>query len=315
MKLEINAVDEILQKIINEKVGALGRAGAMLWLNFGEVIDAVNYKGQSVKKSEYAIHIQCSWRIKNKQSRNIIAFYDMFEPNSSTEWSEDFDWDVQGNNLYDEKAKKWSTEHDRYIVDYKISPNLDLIIMFSDGNILEAFIDTSSKKECWRLFERKKDNHVVASGIDLYIGDDKVFEIETNVFSEKKQILDWGNPKSEVTYGTTFVDHGSHHKEQYLKEKARVKSIHVGQYGQWTDDQKAAEFIAKIAEEKGSGTYDVSLPPPIPPKVIGRDLPEYFPCRVISAGGLECRADMARVVVNSDGSVEIAYPFNSRYPH
>ena len=182
MKLKNALVDEIFQKIINKKVNLLGRAAAMLWLGFGEIIDTVDYKGQPVKKSEYAIHIQCSWRIKNKQNRNIIAFYDMFEPNSSIEWSEDFDWDIQGNNLYDVKAKKWSTEHDRYVVDYEISPNLDLLIIFSDGNILEAFIDTSSKKECWRLFEYTKDGHVVASGVDLYIGDDKVFEIETNVF-------------------------------------------------------------------------------------------------------------------------------------
>ena len=127
--------------------------------------------------------------------------------------------------------------------------------------------------------------------------------------------VDWGNPKSEATYGTTFIEHGSHHKEQYLKEKARAKSMFVGQYGQWTDDQKSAEFIAKIAVEKGFGTHDVPLPPPIPPKVIGSDLPKYFPCRVISAGGLEGQADMARVIVNQDGSVKVAYPFNSRHPH
>ena len=54
--------------------------------------------------------------------------------------------------------------------------------------------------------------------------------------------------------------------------------MHVGQYGQWTDDQKAAEFIAKVAKEKEPSTHDVPLPSPIPPKVIGRDLPKNFPC-------------------------------------
>ena len=30
----------------------------------------------------------------------------MYEPNSSTEYSESFDWDKQGANLYDENARK-----------------------------------------------------------------------------------------------------------------------------------------------------------------------------------------------------------------
>ena len=191
MKLEINAVDELFQKILSKNTNLLGRTGTELWLGFGKIIDTVNQEGKPIKKSEYAINIQCSWRIKNKQNHNIVAFYDIFQPNSSTEWSKDFDWNVKGNNLYDEKAKKWSIECDmRQVVSYEISSNLDLTITFSDGDVLEAFIDTSVDRECWRLFKNKSDNHVVASGIDLYIGDEKVFEIEADDFDDKS------NPKS-----------------------------------------------------------------------------------------------------------------------
>ena len=179
MKLEINEVDELFQKIINKDVNLLGRTGTKVWLGFGDIIDTVNHEGKKVKKSEYAIHVECSWRIKNKQNHIIVAFYDIFQPNSSNEWSEDFDWDVKGNNLFDEKAIKWSMECEiRQVIRYEISSNLDLAITFSDGDVLEAFIDTSVDRECWRLFKHKSDNHVVASGIDLYVGDEKVFEIE-----------------------------------------------------------------------------------------------------------------------------------------
>lgn len=43
----------------------------------------------------------------------------------------------------------------------------------------------------------------------------------------KDHNVDWDNPKSEDTQGTTFGDHGSHLKEQYLKDKARDKSIYT----------------------------------------------------------------------------------------
>jgi len=111
--------------------------------------------------------------------------------------------------------------------------------------------------------------------------------------------FDWGNPESEVTYGNTFIEYGSHHQVKDLMTKARTNKQ---QHGQWSDDQQAANFIAEIAQKRGTGIHDVSLP---------NDLPR----RLFLANGIQDRADMARVIVNPDGSVQTAYPFNSHHPH
>ena len=121
--------------------------------------------------------------------------------------------------------------------------------------------------------------------------------------SELSKSFDWGNTKCEETYGETFIKHGSHHKITHLMTKAKTEGY---QFGQWTDNQRAAEFIAEVVEKKGTGIHDV----PLPSSAIDK-----FPSVVYLDTGLKSNADMARVIVNSDGSVKVAYPFNSRQPH
>ena len=116
---------------------------------------------------------------------------------------------------------------------------------------------------------------------------------------EQPILLDWGNLGSEVTYGNAFSEHGSHHQIKDLMIKAKANKQ---QFGQWINDQQAADFIAEIAQKRGVGTYDVTLP---------NDLPR----RLFLATGIQDRADMARIIVKEDGSVQTAYPFNSHHPH
>jgi len=66
---------------------------------------------------------------------------------------EDFNWDVQGNNLFDKKAKLLFPEGSQITVTTAgLSGNCDLTITFSNGLCLESFVNASSQEECWRLF-------------------------------------------------------------------------------------------------------------------------------------------------------------------
>ncbi|MCL1989629.1 MAG: hypothetical protein FWG67_01940, partial [Defluviitaleaceae bacterium] len=56
-------------------------------------------------------------------------------------------------------------------------------------------------------------------------------------------------------------------------------------------------FIAKVAQEKGEGTHEVLLS-------------SNIPHRVILTNGKEYTGTHARIIVNPDGSVKTAYPFN-----
>jgi len=71
-------------------------------------------------------------------------------------------------------------------------------------------------------------------------------------------------------------------------------------FRQWTNGRQAVGYIAKIAQEKGTGTHDVPLP-------------SNSSSRVFLASGIQVKADMARVIVNPDGSVKTAYSFNSKH--
>ena len=107
----------------------------------------------------------------------------------------------------------------------------------------------------------------------------------------------WGNPKSRPTYGHTFIDHTQKAKPKSLADRARSLGHQVGQ---WMDDAAAAEFIAKVAKERGPGKWDV----PLPSNLKGRSF----------LGNLtELPADMARIIVKPNGAVRTAFPYNSSY--
>ena len=127
------------------------------------------------------------------------------------------------------------------------------------------------------------------------------YELSRQFFLER--FFNWKNPECETTYGTTFTEHGSHHEVVAMMIKAREQGR---QLGQWTDDKKVAEFIAKIAKEKGVGVHDVPLP---------RTALEGFPSVVYLSTGMKDCADKVRVIVNEDGSVKTAYPFSSVHPN
>lgn len=146
---------------------SIGRASDLLWIKFGERAMDQKAEAGGMKRREYALDIQCPWRIKDKSNSGIIlASYDIYEPNSQIEWNESFDWDVQGNNLFDEKVKKIFSSVDINVDYVSVSVNNDLTVGFSNGLILETFINVSSEIECWRFFEKGKDEHLVIYGCE-----------------------------------------------------------------------------------------------------------------------------------------------------
>lgn len=79
-------------------------------------------------------------------------------------------------------------------------------------------------------------------------------------------------------------------------------SIVAQQIGKWTDDKKAADFIAGVVAKKGSGVHDEILPDGISGKSFLPDGTEIIP-------------NMATIVVKPNGSVRTAFPFNNSYTH
>ena len=98
-----------------------------------------------------------------------MASSDMYSPRTGMVYSEDFDWDIQGNNLFDEKSQNWlKGEMPVYINKYKINRRRDLTLFFSNGEKLQVFNVASDDTESWRLLmPGSEELHLVASGTEI----------------------------------------------------------------------------------------------------------------------------------------------------
>jgi len=148
-------VYDALDRIKGEKVSDIGRCANMLWLAIGNTYEGVDWKGNAVEKCVFALHIQCEWRVVNRERKEILfAMSDFYSPNSSLQDETDFEWDIQGNNLFDEKSKLWLREASPvYVEDYSLNSWGDLHLFFSNGDRLDLFVDSSDNTEAWRLFD------------------------------------------------------------------------------------------------------------------------------------------------------------------
>lgn len=158
-----------LGKLIGLKLQYAGRASNLFWLGFGEMVLVKRRKGTELL-AEYSLHIQCAWRI-TKENKILVASRDFYYPRSdSDEEIDSFDWDVQGNNRFDEKIKNLMEDvKGKLIVEGIDSDDIGgLKVYLSEKYVLEAFPDESDDdedSEFWRFFNMKDDSpHFVVEG-------------------------------------------------------------------------------------------------------------------------------------------------------
>ena len=157
---------DFINLLLNQPIIKIGRASDLCWMTFGKSSMAKDTLGKAVEKGDYSLHLQCPWRLCDSQNYTIkLASGDIYEPSSGVEWDEDFDWDVHGNNLFDEKVESLFPKETSTIVrDVSVSVYGDLRIIFSNMLMLECFINVSANQECWRFFKHGEKKHWVVYG-------------------------------------------------------------------------------------------------------------------------------------------------------
>ena len=164
------AIYEYINRIVGQPICSIGRVSNMLWIGIGENFKTINRRGREIEKSTYALHIQCQWRIVNKVKKEILfASADIYSPRKDIDCQNVFNWETQGNNLFDEKSQRWlKGETPICIKKYKINQWGDLELFFSNDERLQTFNTASDDSECWRLFMPKSDElHLVVSGLGI----------------------------------------------------------------------------------------------------------------------------------------------------
>ncbi|MCM3256023.1 hypothetical protein [Priestia aryabhattai] len=163
------AIRSQIVKLIGLNLRYAGRASNLFWLGFGEMI-SVTRRGKTEELAEYALNIQCSWRI-TKDNKILVGSRDFYSPRTGwNEENDDFDWDVQGNNRFDERIESFIENAKEHVTVERVKPDEvgGLKIFLSQGYLLEVFPDTSEDdeySEFWRFFNRRENSpHFVVTG-------------------------------------------------------------------------------------------------------------------------------------------------------
>ena len=161
-------VYQYLDRIVAQPICSMGRASNMLWLGIGDKIKALTRLGKEVEISTYTLHIQSTWRIISKEEKEILfASSDFYSPRKDIDCRTDFNWEPQGNNLFDQKSQRWlKKDIPIYIKEYKINRWGDLLLIFSNNDRLEVFVTSSDDTECWRMLTAEEQElHLVVTGL------------------------------------------------------------------------------------------------------------------------------------------------------
>ncbi len=168
----------------NKMLRSVSRAGTMISFGFGDLVESTVAQktddGKIITKKadvpQYALHIDCSFRI-NCGDKIMMSQRDIFCPSSekmaSSEYNEDeFEWDLVGNNRFDEESRNHfvDTTMNFFVKKITISDVGDLTISLTNDFSIDVFVDSSENEECWRFFEigNADNSHLVVTGEGVY---------------------------------------------------------------------------------------------------------------------------------------------------
>ena len=148
-----------LTRLVGLPLWAAGRAGSMLWLQFGERVTHT-VPGEGIREfGTYALHVSGAWRLSDPGGI-ITGSGDLFTPVDPNADLETFDWDVKG-------ASWWDHQMEEFTAAFAVSPPVvervhadrlgDARLLLSQGIVFETFAHSSAadhlETEFWRLFQ------------------------------------------------------------------------------------------------------------------------------------------------------------------
>lgn len=153
-----------LERVIGERWRCAGRAGNIVWLGFGPSRTVIDSRGEAREISEYALHVQCPFRVLDGDQL-VTGSSDIYEPGPGWDGDGEFDWDVQGANWFDVRARKldaYLAEDLVVVTSVDVTAWGDLTISLSDDFRIEVRRAGSAHREHWRFFQPYRDvDHVV----------------------------------------------------------------------------------------------------------------------------------------------------------
>jgi hypothetical protein len=163
-------IQKALAALLGESLWSSGRAADLEWFQFGQRRMVKSARGETKEVGEYALHIQCAWRIRHKEQVVVGARDLYYPPEESDDRPEEFDWDVQGANRRDKRiAELFQNETRQFFVrKVEVGEAGHFTLIFDNDYALDVFPDDSLRGEHWRIFKPyAEESHFVVSGRGL----------------------------------------------------------------------------------------------------------------------------------------------------
>jgi hypothetical protein len=155
-------IDQSLSRINNLPLRSVGRAANMLMLGIGEFRDSFSRVGRICIVSEWALHVQCAWRICQR-GRIILAYRDFYYSASGDPLD---DWGTPGNSFFDITSVPLNEQFlasPPYVMSISVDDVGGFSIRLTQDYRLDVFPE-DSRTDCehWRLFQSGvEQNHFV----------------------------------------------------------------------------------------------------------------------------------------------------------
>jgi hypothetical protein len=160
-------IQKALDVLIGKPLWAATRAADLASLQFGQRRTIQDMRGNSREVGEYALHVQCAWRIR-QGNRVVVASRDLYYPPEETEEPPlDFNWDMPGANRRDKRiAELFQNETRQFQVHQVKSADAGSFTLSLENEYsFEVFPDDSMHDEHWRLFKPyTEEPHFVVTG-------------------------------------------------------------------------------------------------------------------------------------------------------
>lgn len=161
-------IERALAGLIGLPMWAASRAADMATFQFGERRRVRNRQGQAIEVGEYALHVQCAWRLVDA-SGIVVASRDYYYPAGDPDVEPpDFDHDQLGANRQDERMEAFFSHcGDEFPVVQRLEADRvgSLRIVMSHKTDLEVFPNDSLDWEHWRFFRpHSGERHFVVTG-------------------------------------------------------------------------------------------------------------------------------------------------------
>jgi hypothetical protein len=160
-------IERSLAGLIGLPLWAAGRAADMAAFQFGGRLLVQNRKGEPTEVGEYALHVQCAWRLTDADGI-VVASRDYYYPAGDPDVvPPNFDHDQPGANRRDERMEAFFSKcgNDFPVVKLVEADRLGGLRIFMSRAIdLEVFPNDSLGEEHWRFFRHFSESHFVVTG-------------------------------------------------------------------------------------------------------------------------------------------------------